>query len=88
MALNVLYLIPELDNFSAFELPVVSTESHQTSYMWKGRTVAKHLACKILSDHLVTGELAQPYEIEVQIDQILMHDGTGQVAILQLISPW
>ena len=52
--------------------------------MWKGRTVSKHLAYKILSDHLVTRELAQGNEIGVQIDQILIHDGTGQVAILQL----
>ncbi len=43
----------------------------------------QNLVYKILSSHLVSGKPAQGNEIEIRIDQTLMHDGTGQMATLQ-----
>ncbi|MCG8643276.1 MAG: aconitate hydratase [Desulfobacterales bacterium] len=45
--------------------------------------MSQNLVHKILADHLVSGELVQGEEIEIKIDQTLMHDGTGQMATLQ-----
>ncbi|MFO7876037.1 MAG: aconitate hydratase [Desulfovermiculus sp.] len=41
------------------------------------------LVHKILKSHLVAGELTPGSEIGIQIDNTLMHDATGQMAMLQ-----
>jgi len=46
--------------------------------------MAKTLTHKILSDHLVTGEMAVGSEIGVRIDQTLTQDATGTTAFLLL----
>ena len=45
--------------------------------------MSQNLVYKILAGHLVSGELAEGREIEIKVDQTLMHDGTGQMATLQ-----
>ncbi|MFO7803936.1 MAG: aconitate hydratase [Desulfovermiculus sp.] len=42
-----------------------------------------NLVHKILKNHLVAGELTPGAEIGIQIDNTLMHDATGQMAMLQ-----
>ena len=42
-----------------------------------------NLAHKILQNHLVAGELTPGSEIGIRIDNTLMHDATGQMAMLQ-----
>src|ERR1700716_2943277 len=43
----------------------------------------KNLAQKIISDHLVGGEMAAGAEIAIKIDQTLTQDATGTMAYLQ-----
>ncbi|KPK92424.1 MAG: aconitate hydratase [Deltaproteobacteria bacterium SM23_61] len=45
--------------------------------------MSRNLALKILSSHLVSGKLSAGKEIGIQIDQTLIHDATGQMALLQ-----
>lgn len=45
--------------------------------------MGRSLALKILSSHLVSGKLSAGEEIGIQIDQTLIHDATGQMALLQ-----
>ena len=45
--------------------------------------MGKNLVQKILSSHLVSGTLSPGEEIGIQIDQTLIHDATGQMALLQ-----
>ena len=45
--------------------------------------MAKTLIEKILSDHLVTGEIIKGQEIGIKIDQTLTQDATGTMAYLQ-----
>jgi aconitate hydratase len=45
--------------------------------------MGKNLVQKILSSHLVSGSLSAGEEIGIQIDQTLIHDATGQMALLQ-----
>jgi len=45
--------------------------------------MAKNLAQKILSSHLVSGSLSAGEEVGIRIDQTLIHDATGQMALLQ-----
>ena len=45
--------------------------------------MAKTLTEKILSDHLVTGEMIKGQEIGIKIDQTLTQDATGTMAYLQ-----
>jgi len=45
--------------------------------------MAKNLAQKILFSHLVSGRLSAGEEVGIRIDQTLIHDATGQMALLQ-----
>jgi aconitate hydratase len=45
--------------------------------------VAKNLTQKILEAHLVEGELAAGKEIAIRIDQVLLQDATGTMAMLE-----
>jgi aconitate hydratase len=45
--------------------------------------VAKNLTQKILESHLVEGELVAGREIAIRIDQILLQDATGTMAMLE-----
>lgn len=45
--------------------------------------MGKNIAQKIISSHLVAGEMAAGSEIGIRIDQTLIHDATGQMALLQ-----
>ena len=45
--------------------------------------MAKTLTEKILSDHLVIGEMIKGQEIGIKIDQTLTQDATGTMAYLQ-----
>lgn len=45
--------------------------------------MGKNLAQKIISAHLVSGQVSPGSEIGLRIDQTLIHDATGQMALLQ-----
>jgi aconitate hydratase len=45
--------------------------------------MGKNLVQKILSTHLVSGQMSPGSEIGLRIDQTLIHDATGQMALLQ-----
>ena len=45
--------------------------------------MALNLVQKIISEHLVTGEMMPESEVGIRIDNILMHDATGQMAMIQ-----
>ena len=45
--------------------------------------MGKNIIEKILSSHLVAGKMAAGSEIGIRIDQTLVHDATGQMALLQ-----
>jgi aconitate hydratase len=45
--------------------------------------VALNLVQKIISEHLVTGEMMPESEVGIRIDNTLMHDATGQMAMIQ-----
>jgi aconitate hydratase len=45
--------------------------------------MARNLTQKILSSHLVSGSLSAGEEVGIKIDQTLIHDATGQMALLQ-----
>jgi aconitate hydratase len=48
--------------------------------------MAKNLATKILEDHLVEGELGPGKEIALRIDQTLLQDATGTLAMLEFMA--
>ncbi len=45
--------------------------------------MGKNLVQKIISAHLVSGQMSPGSEIGLRIDQTLIHDATGQMALLQ-----
>ena len=45
--------------------------------------MGKNIAQKIISSHLVSGKMSPGSEIGIRIDQTLVHDATGQMALLQ-----
>ena len=45
--------------------------------------MGKNIAEKILTSHLVAGKISAGSEIGIRIDQTLVHDATGQMALLQ-----
>jgi len=45
--------------------------------------MGKNIAQKIISSHLLAGEMTAGSEIGIRIDQALIHDATGQMALLQ-----
>jgi aconitate hydratase len=48
--------------------------------------MARNLATKILADHLVEGELVPGREISLKIDQTLLQDATGTMAMLEFLA--
>ncbi len=48
--------------------------------------MGKNLIEKILSSHLVSGEIRAGEDIEISIDQTLHHDATGTMAALQFMA--
>ncbi len=48
--------------------------------------MGRNLATKILADHLVEGELIPGREIALKIDQTLLQDATGTMAMLEFIA--
>ena len=45
--------------------------------------MAKNLTQKILETHLVEGKLVPGEEISIRIDQVLLQDATGTMAMLE-----
>jgi len=45
--------------------------------------LSRNIVQKIMEEHLVTGEMAAGAEIGIRIDHTLVHDATGQMAMLQ-----
>jgi aconitate hydratase len=63
--------------------PAAKTAPKPTIRSPKSKTTPLNLVRKVLSDHLVSGELVSGSEIGVRIDQTLTQDATGTMAYLQ-----
>ena len=46
-------------------------------------TEAQHLTRKLLSGHLLEGELVPGAELDLAVDQVLIEDATGSMTALQ-----
>lgn len=66
---------------SKFKAPPRTKNTFDASREWK---MGKNIVQKIIETHLIRGKCAPGEEVEIKVDQTLVHDATGTMVMLEL----